>query len=70
MGVIVLGYRSQRMEFINIRQQETVRAGARGAQARHLRKESHGVGDAQKDDLLVRGGSGNGEKLFFEPELV
>lgn len=69
MGIIVLGYRSQRMGFINIIEREIVRAGAWGAQARTLRKESHGVGNAQEDDLLVQGGNGNGEKLFFEPEL-
>ena len=70
MGIIVLGYRSQRMGFINIIQREIARAGAWGAQVRTLRKESHGVGNAQKDDLLAQGGNGNGEKLFFEPELV
>ena len=57
------------MGFINIIQQGIVRPGAWGAQARTLRKESHGVGNAQKDDLLAQGGNGNGEKLFSEPEL-
>lgn len=70
MGIIVLGYRSQRMGFINIIQQEIVRAGAWGAHVGKLRKETRGVGNAQKDVLMARGGNGKGEKLFFEPELV